>query len=454
VHFPDFRALFLRKTFPELREVMDRSHGTFKRLGAEWIASEKRWRFPSGAYYEFGYCESWADVQQYQGQQYQYIAFDELGLLPEERIWVFLMTRCRSTNPKINRFMRASANPGGAGHGWLKRRFISTCKPNGEIYFVPGTDPPLTRAFVQSRVWDNPSIVENDPQYISILKALPPAMRAQLLEGDWNAGTGLAFERLTAATHMVEPFRVEGWESPFAAIDWGYSHNYSVGIYLPKPGNRVYKVDTIISRRHNPEQIVERVRERLLSLGLDFYRLQYTVAGSDVKIVEKARGNTGPSVMEQFFNAGWPVIQADQSRISGYQNMLHYFDWDLPTSENPYRPPLFQMMDTPGNRKCLDQLQEMVVDPDGPNDVLKVDADYLTGEGGDDCYDETRYALMSRPLLAKRPTEHYDRVHRGETMDTLRPPQNINTGKPVWAVSNPKPPWLKAGKGDRTTEGA
>ena len=58
-------------------------------------------------------------------------------------------------------------------------------------------------------------------------------------------------------------------------------------------------------------------------------------------------------------------------------------------------------MDTPGNRKCFVALETMIINPDDPEDVLKINADPITGEGGDDFYDETRYALASRPGRAK-----------------------------------------------------
>lgn len=431
MHIPGFRALFLRKTFPELREVMDRTQATFRRFGGEWIASDKRWKFPSGAFYEFGYCDTWADVQQYQGQEFQYIAYDELGLIAEERLWLFLMSRCRSTNPQIRAMMRASANPGGAGHGWLKKRFVKACEADGTVLVLPQEDglPPLTRAYVHARVWDNPSLVDNNPQYISILKSLPSVLRRQLLEGDWSAGSGLAFEELHESAHFEPSRPIAPWETVFAAFDWGFGHNFSVGLYLTQANGDVLKVDTITGRRMIPEDIVDRVKTRFTELGVPFHRLQYTVSGSDVKAKEKARGNWGPSVSEQFFKAGWQLINADNARIAGYQNLLHYLTWD-----EKHRP-RFRFMDTPGNRKCYEQLEAMVVDPDSPNDVLKTNTDPTTGEGGDDSYDETRYALMSRPITPKKPNQLQDRINQERIFAKT---QQQEQQPPVpWASRNP-----------------
>jgi hypothetical protein len=56
----------------------------------------------------------------------------------------------------------------------------------------------------------------------------------------------------------------------------------------------------------------------------------------------------------------------------------------------------------------------MLFDDSKPEDVLKVDADE-NGKGGDDEYDETRYALMSRPAPALVPT----------------PPTPVNSGQSI-----------------------
>lgn len=386
VAHPQYRALILRRTFPELREVMDRAHEAFGRMGSEWVASEKRWRFPSGATVEFGYCESFADAMQYQGQEFHYLAFDEIGQLPDERTWVFLMTNQRRKTKELQVFARCSANPGGPGHGWLKRRFVTPCPWDGSaVYDEHGN----TKAYVPATVYDNPTLIENDPEYVKKLEALPGVMREQFLLGNWDAGDGLAFAGLTEHSHRaVGPMVTPQY---FGAFDWGYGHKWAFVLFAVLPGGRVRVVDSVMGRRHTPDAIVERVRELLGQRNLGFSDLRYTVAGSDVKIKEEARGNYGPSVLEQFIVQGWPLMSADQSRVAGYQNALMYLGNKLVEFEL-----------TPGNRIGIGQLMELTTDPDFPNDVLKVDADPITGEGGDDWYDAWRYGLMSRPLLQQQ----------------------------------------------------
>ena len=77
-------------------------------LGGVWSEQQKRWRFPSGATYEFGFCATYADVQRYQGQEFAYIGFDELGNVADERVWTYLISRCRAKHEALVLMMRAS----------------------------------------------------------------------------------------------------------------------------------------------------------------------------------------------------------------------------------------------------------------------------------------------------------------------------------------------------------
>ena len=390
VGHPGCRSLFLRRTFKELRGVMDKAILDFARIGGVWVASENRFKFPSGATYEFGYMESFADVQQYVGQEYTYIAFDQLEQMPDDRGWTTLLTRLRTTATDIVLMARSSFNPGGVGHGWIKRRYIMPCQPDGTPIIDEHGN---TRAFYQATLYDNPTLMAADPGYERRLMALPPTLRDQMLYGLWDVGEGIAFPGLTAKppylTRRKPPVGRLG-----SAFDWGYGHRWSFGLYQTLPSGVVERVDGTGGRLQTPVEIVERCLDLIRSrLGpqATFADVGPTFAGWDVKQRENARGNAGPSVSEQFIQYGWVLIPADIRRIAGYTNMLMYLDASRGA-------PLFTFQNTTANRLAIAQLTEMSTDPDSPNDVLKVDVNPQTGEGGDDIYDEIRYFLMSRPL--------------------------------------------------------
>lgn len=404
VEFPDARILFLRGSFPELQEVLDRAHHVFPRLGAEWSSESKRYTFPSGAKYEFGYGETFEEVQRYLGQEYTSIRYDEIGRVAEERVAVFLISRIRSRNPSIRLEFRASANPGGPGHGWLKRRYVIPCGRRGETRYVDG-ETGLDRAYVPARLADNPSLSE---QYRRQLMLLPELLRKQLLEGDWEAGEGLALPALNRAVHLVPPFPVPGHWPVWAAHDWGFAHPASTGIFVTDEAGTTYLVDSVHSRQRTPREIAHDVEALLRRYGLNLGSLQYTVAGHDVWHDKRARGETVPTVAEQYAGVGWYVRRASISRVTGLQNFRDYLDWHTPDGQE--KAPRLKIVNTSSNLRLFECLESMVVDPDHPEDALKMDADRY-GQGGDDDYDMVRYALASRPLRASPilPDHDYDR---------------------------------------------
>lgn len=388
---PNYKALLLRRTFPELREIIDRSHGIFPKLGGKWNEQAKRWTFPSGATYQMGFCESYADVFQYQGQQFCAIGYDELGQCAEERIWTYLMSRNRAPFAGLTPYMRASANPGGPGHHWLKRRFIAPCETNGKPVEING----LTRAFFQAFMSDNKIGMDADPEYEKRLDMLPETERQWLKFGDWNAGAGMGLVDLTRHKHLVEPFEIPKHWTMFGSFDWGYNHPFAFGLFAADEDGNVYLVDSVHGRRLQPDQIAHRIVESVP--GYDVRNLSQIAAGHDCWADRKARGELVPTIAEQFYEIGLTLHRANISRISGVQNLRRYLTYKTPDGEE--FEPRFRIFKTPANMRVFDCLETRVADPDNIEDILKTDAND-NGEGGDDFYDMVRYGLASRPLNA------------------------------------------------------
>lgn len=391
---PSYRALLLRRTFPELQYLMDRAASIFRPLGATWNEQAKRFRWPSGAIIEFGYAEHYRDVLQYQGDAFQYVGWDELGHIAEERIWTYLISRNRPVADGQRCYMRASANPGGPGHAWIKRRFVDMCDPSGVPVVVDG----FTRAFVAARLADNPTLMANDPEYGQRLNLLPELERRWLRDGDWTAGAGLAFS-VRKDRHLVPAFDVPVHWTLFSALDWGYNHPFSWGLYAANEDGRIWCVDTVSGRHLQPPDIADRFKSILHGRTL-----RYSVAGHDVWADVRARSERIPTLAEQFAGEGLPMTKANISRIAGVQNCRRYLE---PITDDG--PPRFAWMDTPENRKVFECIETRVADPDHPEDVLKLDADDA-GQGGDDHYDQWRYALASRPLPARLPKVAQDKL--------------------------------------------
>lgn len=178
---PNYRALLIRQTFPELRELMDRTRQLYPVAmpGAELV--DKEWRFPSGAKLFFGYCERDADVYQYQGQQFQYIGVDELSHFATAYAWEYLSSRLRSPDRTLPCYMRATSNP---GPKWIMDRW-NIGKGGAESMVEIEVDGRVfKRRFIPSRLQDNPHLA--DTGYAQRLKMLPEADRRALLDGEWG----------------------------------------------------------------------------------------------------------------------------------------------------------------------------------------------------------------------------------------------------------------------------
>ena len=106
-HYKAHRALILRRTMPELRELIDKARELYPKAfpGAKFREVEKIWNFPSGAKIEFGFLERDVDVYRYQGQSYSWIGFDEITHLPTEFGWNYLASRLRTTDSRIKTYL-------------------------------------------------------------------------------------------------------------------------------------------------------------------------------------------------------------------------------------------------------------------------------------------------------------------------------------------------------------
>lgn len=399
---PAARALFMRRTFPELREVMDRCQTIFPKLGGEWRASDKRWKFATGATFEFGYGETWEEMQQYAGQEITWLGYDEIGNLPEERCWTFLHSRLRSKDKTLKVYARASANPGGAGHAWLKRRFVEPTQNGKAVYRDPVTG--LTRRFIPAKVKDNPALVDANPQYIAQLMQLPATLRDQLLEGNWDTGVGFALSELGESTHLVDPFEIPRHWYRFGGFDWGFEHPWWFGGGAQAPNGDVFVTHVIKGRRDLPDAIARQIVD-----GTKGVSWNAIAGGLDCWHDHKARGESGPTVAERLQAAGIPLVRATVSRVSGLNNLRWYtaLTEAVPDPQNIretiIRPriPRVRFFDIPACRALVNHLRDIVTDPDRPEDSLKVDASPETGEGGDDGYDMFRYMMMLRPFTAE-----------------------------------------------------
>jgi hypothetical protein len=381
-HIGAHRALILRRSMPELRELIDKSRELYPKAfkGAKFKEVEKLWQFPSGAKIEFGFLERDADVYRYQGQAYSWIGFDEITHLPTEFGWNYLASRLRTTDPELPTFLRCTANPGGVGAQWVKKRYVD---PSDENKTFVGTDG-LTRKFIPARLQDNPFLAE-DGEYERMLLSLPPVQRKQLLEGNWNISEGAAFAEFEPDIHVITPFEIPTWWERLKGIDYGYASESCCLWAAIDPEDK-----TIIIYRELYEKGLtgEALGDKITDLEMNEVK---SIGGVLDTAAWSRTGYTGPTIGEILIQKGHKLRRADKNRLAGKIQIHEHLRQDRSTGR-----PRLQILSTCTN--LIKELQSLPLSKSNPEDVDTHSSDHA--------YDALRYMIMSRPKL-----DHpYDRM--------------------------------------------
>ncbi len=305
-------GMIVRRTMPQLEEVIARSKEIYPLVGALWAVGAKTWTFPNGATLKMRWLERDEDADNYQGHQYTWIGVDEAGTWPAPDAIDKLRATLRSPHG-IPCVLRLTANPGGVGHQWLKERYIQPAMPLTPFY---DAERRTWRVYIPSRVRDNKKLMDADPGYLDRLRSSgPPWLVRAWLDGDWDASAGEAF--FDEKAWLIDGLPVEApcpCDYVYATLDTGVktgSKNdgtavvfYAVNTLIPIP---LYIIDWDIHQLEGAllESWLARVFEGLAG----FARTRKARNGSiGVLIEDKASGMV---LIQQSLRRGWPVEAID-----------------------------------------------------------------------------------------------------------------------------------------------
>lgn len=401
-------GLMVRRERTQLIETIERSKELYGPLGAKYNEQDKMWRFPDGARLRFAYLERDADAEAYQGHSYTRVYVEEIGNFPSEKPVMKLMATLRSSSGVPVGF-RATGNPGGPGHSWVKARYIDP-EPRG---WERLTDPVsgLERIYIPSRVGDNQYL---GPDYIQRLRASgSESLVKAWLEGDWSAIEGAFFDCWSTEKHVVEPFPIPEHWLRFRSMDWGSAAPFSVGWWavasepLPigrgaernRAGAEVPRGALVRYRewygqgdKLTAEEVARGIVERETYRD-EQGRPQREAISYGVLDPSAFAEDGGPSIAERMARAGAMFRKADNRRVphagamGGWDQMRSRLKGDADGN------PMLVVFDT-----CRDFIRTVPVlqhDPDRPED-LDTDAE-------DHAADDGRYACMSRPWARPAP---------------------------------------------------
>ena len=376
------RALLIRRTMPELRDLINHSQQLYSKAypGAKWREQEKEWRFPSGARIEFGYAENLTDALRYQGQSYTWIGIDELPQYPTPDIYNFLRSSLRSVDPEIPVYMRATGNPGNVGSLWVKEMFVDPCESNKRFDVeipTPMGVKTISRKFIPAKLQDNPYLMQTD-DYYAMLASLPEVQKKQFLEGDWDAYESSSFPEFNRQIHVIEPFDIPRNWMRFRAADWGYSSPACCLWFAVDYDNNLFVYRELYTKRNTADIFARKVLEME-----DGEYIRYGILDSSTWA---RRGDIGPSIAETMIQEGCRWRQSDRSprsRIAGKVEVHKR----LRVDEDTGYPSMFIFSN------CLNLIRTLPMLPVDKNNPEDVDT-----TADDHAYDALRYGCMSRPI--------------------------------------------------------
>jgi len=375
--FPGLKVLYLRNIGKAAAEQFeDLITKLFSLVRHTYKSSRGFLTFPNGSRIILGGFKDESEIDGYLGIEYDLIVIEDATTLSETKynaICGSLRTSKAGWRPRLY----ASANPGGIGHAWFKRIFVDPWLKKAET---------LT-CFIHTVMGDNVFI---DEGYARYLNSLTGWLRRAWRDGDFTIAAGQFFTAFNPDIHLFNHSdftRQPDWPV-WASMDYGFAHwNVTYLFTQDGDGNR-YVIDEYAMRRALIPTIAEGIKAMLERNNLTLAHLRHFVAGTDVFATKLARKEDEPqTIAQEYEQYGIHFEPAQTDRISGAAKILTYLG-------NPEQDLPARLFISNRCHKLIECLPSMQHDPKRMEDVLKVDCNVETGEGGDDSVDSFRYGLM------------------------------------------------------------
>lgn len=271
-----------------------------------------------------------------------------------------------------------------SGNSWHKKYFDIGEHPPYEAWRPEKAigdkyDPP-TRCYIPATIFDNPSIIENDPTYLARLEALPEAQKRMLLFGDWAGFSGQFFAEFDRATHMIQPFTIPRHWKRFRSVDFGFDKPFSCHWHALDERGHCYTYREVYKRGLRDKEQAQLIKDAsIYTDSTDPEQIEYTV-GDPSQVV---RGkDSGITTQQNYHDVGIPIFPGSNARAPGWMTMRNWLSIDSAVGQ-----PYWQIFNS--CPELIREIEEAVYDPNKPEDIDQ--------RGSDHAIDEARYFLMSRP---------------------------------------------------------
>lgn len=383
------KVMIVRKTYPELTANHINPLKEILRCGspmqmAKYNENHKEIRFPNGSVILFRYCDTEKDVDRFQGTEVDVLCIDEATQMSEMQ-YKKLAACVRGVNNFPKRIY-LTCNPGGQGHGWVKRLFI-------DRNFKPGENPD-DYVFIKSKVTDNTAMMRKDPGYIKYLEALPPKIRKAWLDGDFNILDGQFFEEFVDDekhyddrqwTHVIRPFDIPPDWKIYRSYDYGYAKPFSCAWWAIDYDGILYRIIELYGCTDTPNEGVKWTADKQfkeiarIEREHPYLKNRKILGVADPAIWGDA---TGISIADVAAKNGVFFSKGNNDRIAGWQQMHYRLAFD----DNGY-PMMYVFSNCKG---FIRTIPELLYSTTRPEDLDTSMEDHIA--------DESRYMCMSRPI--------------------------------------------------------
>ena len=403
VRTPGLRWLYLRNIQRSATEAFeDLIERVMKYEPHHYLRNEGLLKLPNGSHVICGGFRSEQDIDKYIGLEYDGCIIEEATTVSaRKKDLLYGSIRTGRTDWRPRKYL--TTNPGGVSHQLYKKEFVEP--------FRKGTQQDTL--FIPSTYKDNAFL---DVGYINYLESLTGILGRMWRDGDWDVAAGMALPDFDYDLHTIPPFEVPDTWTKIRGHDYGFIHPAFTLWRAKEPSTgRIF-----IYREWKSRLLSEEYQARgILDLTPSREHISNTYAGPDMwehKAGKKNDKEGKPITFvttraQEFIDEGVMVTPADNHRKNGLAK-IHNLLGLLPDGK-----PGLQI-----TRDCVDLiecLQSVLSNPSEPEDVLKVDADPETGEGGDDPYDTLRYILTdanTKPVKkTKREPLPLQRLMEGRT---------------------------------------
>ena len=447
-------GILFRRKLTELDEVVKRARQLYLPLGWDYNEQKKTWTAPSGATLKFRYLDRDADAALYQGHQYTWMGFDEVGTWPTptpiDELWATL--RSAHGVPCVRRL---TGNPGGVGHHWLKERYIRPARPYEPHRWQPQADthPDLwiNSVFIPSRLEDNVILMQNDPGYEGRIAAATHGNKALWQAwryGNWDVVAGAFFSEWNEEQHVLDRFTPPPEWQPMAGMDAGTRSPSWLGLAFRGPEG-----DTVVThewywknkdfltagrevgfkmRMIPPYQLPGGMNWPALTIWGDSSMFQDSGVGGLTQATEFQKGLDeafgGSEHSPKLVSAA--TVKGPGSRHIGAALVAEMLHWEANADGvvPPHKRPMLR-----AHRRCANLIRTLPALPVSPKDPEDVDT-----EAEDHPFDGLKMMLLANvpgPARREREDRDLDNQHPGlDQFGARRRPKKLQMDQQEWTA--------------------